>query len=86
MILDFEILQDVAIYYINSTLRTINADIIYELRSIEENRKTIENTFVNLMRVLKNELISEDNFFMTILEDKSVDVIKQFISTILKPI
>ena len=82
LILDFEILQDVATYYINSILRTINADIIYELRSIDENRRMVENTFVNLMRVLKNELISEDNFFMSILEDKNIDIIKQFISTI----
>jgi len=79
-IVDFDLLQDVAMHYIVTTLKTISNDMIFELRTIEENKKSVDTTFINLMRILKNELISEENFFMTIIEDRSIEVIKQFIS------
>lgn len=79
-IIDFNLIQEVSMYYINSILRSIGNDMVFELRTLEENKKTIENTYVNLLRVLKNELTSEDNFFMNVLEDKSIEVIKLFIS------
>jgi len=79
-IVDFDLLQDVAMHYIITTLKIISNDMIFELRTIEENKKSVDSTFINLMRVLKNELISDENFFMTIIEDRSIEVIKQFIS------
>ncbi len=79
LIVDYNILQEVATHYLSYLLRSITREIIYELRSFEENRKSIESTIVNLMRILKNDLINEDNYFMIILEDKGVDIIKQYI-------
>ena len=81
-VVDFNLLYEVSLHYINSTLRSISSDMIFELRTMDENKKTIDNTYLNLVRVLKSEMTSEDNFFMTVLEDKNTDVVKLFISHI----
>ena len=41
-IVDFDLLQDVAMHYIVTTLKTISNDMIFELRTIEENKKSVE--------------------------------------------
>lgn len=81
-VVDFNLLYEVSLHYITSTLRAISSEMVFELRTMDENKKTIENTYLNLVRVLKNELTSEDNFFMQVLEDKNTDVVKLFISHI----
>lgn len=50
--------------------------LIDDTKTIENNDKNVINIYKILLRILKNEFGSDENFFMTIFSEKSKDITK----------
>ena len=79
---NFGLVQDIASAHISNALRNVGVELINDTKTIEYNKENVRNTFKNLIRILKNEFSSDENFFMAIFKDRNQEIIKQYISTI----
>jgi Exocyst complex component Sec10. len=77
---NFGLMSEIAFEHIKTQLRAVSSDFIFENKTFEENKKSLENCYRNLLRILSNEFTTEENFFMEIFSSRNVEIIKMFIS------